>query len=46
MKVEMANFRKAVKELQVIISLYMAYILLKSMAPDDDRYKKLYNLLI
>lgn len=45
-EVELANFKKAVKELQIIITLYMAYMLLKAMAPDDDRYKKLYNLLV
>lgn len=44
--VELANFKKAVKELQIIIGIYIAYMLLKSMAPDDDRYKKLYNLLV
>jgi hypothetical protein len=45
-EVELANFKKAVKELQIIITLWMAYLLLKAMAPDDDRYKKLYNLLL
>jgi hypothetical protein len=45
-EVELANFKKAVKELQVIITLKIAYMLLKSMAPDDDRYKKIYNLLV
>jgi hypothetical protein len=45
-EVELANFKKAVKEFQVIITLYIAYMLLKSMAPDDDRYKKIYNMLV
>jgi hypothetical protein len=43
---ELANFKKAVKELQVIISLYLAYMILKAMAPDDDEKKKIYNLLV
>jgi len=43
---ELANFKKAVKELQVILTLTMAYMLLKSMAPDDDKDKKIYNLLV
>ena len=45
-EMELANFKKAVKELQIVISLFMAYMILKAMAPDDDRYKKLYNLLV
>lgn len=43
---ELANFKKAVKELQVIVSLMMAYMILKALAPDDDEKKKLYNLLV
>jgi hypothetical protein len=43
---ELSNFKKAVKELQVIISLYLAYMILKAMAPDDDEKKKIYNLLV
>lgn len=42
----LTNFKKAVKELQVITSLWMAYMLLKAMAPDDDKDKKIYNLLV
>jgi hypothetical protein len=45
-EMELANFKKAVKELQIIVTLWMAYLILKAMAPDDDRYKKLYNLLL
>ena len=43
---ELANFKKAVKELQIIVSLLMAYMLLKALAPDDDEKKKIYNLLL
>jgi hypothetical protein len=43
-EMQLANFKKAVSELKVIVALYLAHMLLKSMAPDDDRYKKLYNL--
>lgn len=43
---ELANFKKATKELQVVISLWMAYMLLKAIAPDDDEKKKIYNLLV
>lgn len=43
---ELANFKKAVKELQVIISLWIAYTILKSLTPDDDEKKKMYNLLV
>lgn len=42
----LANFKKAVKELQVITALWMSYLLLRSMAPDDDKDKKVYNLLV
>lgn len=45
-EMQLANFKKAVKELQIIVSLYIAYALLKSMAPDDDEDKKVYNLLV
>ena len=43
---ELANFKKAVKEFQVIASIYLAYMILKSLAPDDDEKKKIYNLLV
>lgn len=43
---ELANFKKATKELQIIVGLLMAYMLLKAMAPDDDEKKKMYNLLV
>lgn len=43
---ELANFKKAVKEFQVIIALFLAYAIAKSMTPDDDKKKKLYNLLV
>lgn len=42
----LANFKKMMKELQVIAALYLSYALLKAMAPDDDKNKKLYNLLV
>ena len=45
-EVDLANFKKAVREFQVIIALHIAYMLLKAMAPDDDRYKKIYNMLV
>jgi hypothetical protein len=45
-EMELANFKKAVAELNVILSLAIAYMLLKAMAPDDDKDKKLYNLLV
>ena len=45
-EMDLANFKKAAKELQVIVTLWMAYMFLKSMAPDDDRKKKLYNMLV
>ena len=45
-EMQLANFKKAVKELQIIVTLYIAYALLKSMAPDDDEDKKVYNLLV
>lgn len=45
-ELELANFKKAVKELQVIVALTMAYMLLKAMAPDDDKKRKMYNLLV
>lgn len=41
-----SNFRKAVKEFQIIAMLYLSYLLLKAMAPDDDKDKKIYNLLV
>jgi hypothetical protein len=43
---ELANFKKAVKELQVILGIFMAYMLAKAMTPDDDEKKKIYNLLV
>ena len=43
---ELANFKKAVSEMQVILGIFMAYMLAKAMAPDDDKKKKLYNLLV
>jgi hypothetical protein len=43
---ELSNFKKAVKELQVIVALYMAYMILKALTPDDDEKKKIYNLLV
>jgi hypothetical protein len=42
----LANFKKAVKEIQIITTLWMSYLLLKAMAPDDDKDKKIYNLLV
>ena len=41
-----SNLRKVVKEMQVIAALMLAYMMLKAMAPDDDKKKKLYNLLV
>jgi hypothetical protein len=43
---EYSNFRKAIKELQIIVTLMIAYALLKAAAPDDDKDKKIYNLLV
>ena len=43
---ELANFKKAVKELQVILAIWMAYMVAKALAPDDDKLKKMYNLLV
>jgi hypothetical protein len=43
---ELANFKKAVKEMQIILTIWMAYLLAKAMAPDDDKDKKIYNLLV
>ena len=45
-ELQLSNFKKAVKELQIIVSIWMAYMLLKAMAPDDDKKKKMYNLLV
>lgn len=41
-----SNFKKAVKELQIVVTLWIAYALLKAAAPDDDKDKKMYNLLL
>jgi len=43
---ELANFKKAVKEFQVILAIFLAYAIAKSLTPDDDKKKKLYNLLV
>ena len=43
---ELANFKKAVKEMQVLLTIWMAYILAKSLVPDDDKDKKIYNLFV
>lgn len=45
-QMELANFKKAVREIQVLTTLWMSYMLLKAMAPDDDKDKKIYNLLV
>lgn len=46
-ELQIANFKKAMKEIQVLLSLMMAYALLKALAPDDDdEDKKMYNLLV
>ena len=45
-EMELANFKKAVKEIQVITTLWMSYMLLRAMAPDDDKDKKIHNLLV
>jgi hypothetical protein len=45
-EMQLTNFKKAVKELQVITSLFIAYLMLKALAPDDDEKKKIYNLLV
>ena len=45
-QLEIANIRKAAKEFQIIITIWTAYLLLKAAVPDDDKSKKLYNLLI
>ena len=43
---EFSNFRKAIKEMQFVITLWVAYMILKAAAPDDDKDKKIYNLLV
>lgn len=43
---ELANFKKAVREFQIILGVFMAYLIAKAMTPDDDERKKLYNLLV
>jgi hypothetical protein len=43
---EYSNFRKAIKEIQIVVTLMIAYALLKAAAPDDDKDKKIYNLLV
>lgn len=45
-ELELANFKKMVSELNTILALTISYMILKAMAPDDDKDKKLYNLLI
>jgi hypothetical protein len=45
-EMELANFKKFAKELQIIVTLWIAYALLKAAAPDDDKDKKIYNLLV
>jgi hypothetical protein len=45
-EMELANFKKAVKEIQVLTTLWMSYLLLRAMTPDDDKDKKIYNLLV
>lgn len=46
-ELQLANFKKAMAEIQVLLSLMMAYALLKALAPDDDdEDKKMYNLLV
>lgn len=45
-ELQVANFKKAMKELQIILTLMMTYALLKALAPDDDEEKKMYNLLV
>lgn len=45
-EMELANFKKFAKELQIIVTLWIAYALLKAAAPDDDKDRKIYNLLL
>ncbi len=43
---ELANFKKAVREFQIIVGVFLAYLIAKAMTPDDDKTKKLYNMLV
>ncbi len=45
-ELDLANFKKAVYELQYITAVLMLYMLAKAMTPDDDKDKKMYNLLV
>jgi len=45
-EMQLSNFKKMVKEMQIITTLLIAYALLKAAAPDDDKDKKIYNLLV
>lgn len=45
-EMQLANFKKMAKEMQIIVGLWIAYALLKAAAPDDDKDKKIYNLLV
>jgi hypothetical protein len=45
-EMQLANFKKFAKEMQITVTLWIAYALLKAAAPDDDKDKKIYNLLV
>lgn len=45
-EMELANFKKAVKELQYIVGVWTAYVILKAMAPDDEDDRKIYNVFV
>lgn len=45
-EMRLANFKKAVAEIQVITTLMLAYTILAAVAPTDDKDKKMYNLFV
>ena len=45
-ELELSNFKKAVKEAQYIVTVWALYMLAKAAAPDDDKDRKLYNMLV
>lgn len=45
-ELELANFKKFVLEMQYIVGIMIAYMMLRAMQPDDDRKRKLMNLLV
>jgi hypothetical protein len=45
-EMKLANFKKAVAEIQVIITLMLAYTILSAISPTDKKDKKMYNLFV